>query len=64
MLESMWNSMSSSMKLAEECLKQGVEEGLEAEQSPKLDGLELFACTIDSSTHSPFTCYCTTVLRE
>jgi hypothetical protein len=45
MLESMWNSLSSSMQLAEECLKQEVEQ----DPGTPLEGLELFAQTIDSS---------------
>ena len=46
MFESMWSSMTSSMQLAEECLKQGNSDEKEAEP---LEGLELFAQTIDSS---------------
>lgn len=46
MFESMWSSMTSSMQLAEECLKQGSSDEKEAEP---LEGLELFAQTIDSS---------------
>lgn len=45
MFESMWSSMTSSMQLAEECLKQGSSDEKEAEP---LEGLELFAQTIDS----------------
>jgi hypothetical protein len=45
MFESMWSSMTSSMQLAEECLKQGND----AEESQPLEGLELFAQAIDSS---------------
>lgn len=45
MLESMWSSMSSSMQLAAECLRE--------EDSPKdtnpVEGIEMFAHTIDSS---------------
>ncbi|XP_066992632.2 autophagy-related protein 2 homolog A [Anabrus simplex] len=49
MFESMWSSMTSSMQLAEECLKQGAtSDGKEAETSQPLEGLELFAQTIDS----------------
>ncbi|XP_071454260.1 autophagy-related protein 2 homolog A [Hetaerina americana] len=48
MFESMWNSMSTSMQLAQECLKQDTEEGKEYDQAQPLDGLELFAQTIDS----------------
>lgn len=47
MLESMWSSMSSSMQLAEECLR--------AEDGPKetqaVEGIEMFAHTIDSSKY-------------
>jgi hypothetical protein len=46
MLESMWNSLSSSMQLAEECLKQ---EAADIDAGAPLEGLELFAQTIDSS---------------
>lgn len=46
MFESMWSSMTSSMQLAEECLKQGSSSEKEAEP---LEGLEMFAQTIDSS---------------
>jgi autophagy-related protein 2 len=49
MFESMWNSMTSSMQLAEECLKQGSSDGKDTEQSQPLEGLELFAQAIDSS---------------
>lgn len=53
MFESMWSSMTSSMQLAEECLKQGATEGKETDQSQPLEGLELFAQTIDSSMYRP-----------
>ncbi len=49
MFESMWSSMTSSMQLAEECLKQGSSDEKEAEP---LQGLELFAQTIDSSEYT------------
>jgi autophagy-related protein 2 len=49
MFESMWSSMTSSMQLAEECLKQGSSDGNDAEESQPLEGLELFAQAIDSS---------------
>ncbi|XP_069689778.1 autophagy-related protein 2 homolog B isoform X2 [Periplaneta americana] len=48
MFESMWSSMTSSMQLAEECLKQGASDGKDADQSQPLEGLELFAQAIDS----------------
>lgn len=48
MLESMWSSMSSSMQLAEECLKNEKKEGKEDETST-FEGIEHFAQTIDSS---------------
>ncbi|KAG8235893.1 hypothetical protein J437_LFUL010123, partial [Ladona fulva] len=48
MFESMWNSMSTSMQLAQECLKQDAEDGKDSDQAQPLDGLELFAQTIDS----------------
>ncbi|XP_059486897.1 autophagy-related protein 2 homolog A [Neocloeon triangulifer] len=44
MLESMWNSFSSSMQLAEECLKQDMEQDTAA----PLEGLEMFAQMIES----------------
>jgi hypothetical protein len=50
MFESMWSSMTSSMQLAEECLKQGSSDGKDTEQSQPLEGLEHFAQAIDSST--------------
>ncbi|CAB3388360.1 Hypothetical predicted protein [Cloeon dipterum] len=43
MLESMWNSFSSSMQLAEDCLKQDMEQ-----DAPPLEGLEKFAQMIES----------------
>jgi autophagy-related protein 2 len=60
MFESMWSSMTSSMQLAEECLKQGSPDGKDAEQSQPLEGLELFAQAIDSSMFLiPFKLYVT-----
>ncbi|CAG9820878.1 unnamed protein product [Phaedon cochleariae] len=46
MFESMWNSMTSSMQLAEECAKQDAANTDNPTQS--YEGLELFAQTIDS----------------
>ena len=46
MLESMWSSMTSSMQMAAECMKQSAAEDKEA---ATMEGLELFAQTIDSS---------------
>lgn len=46
MFESMWSSMTSSMQLAAECLKQ---ESDSASAPQPMEGLELFAQTIDSS---------------
>lgn len=46
MFESMWSSMSSSMQLAAECMKQNPPEEKENET---MEGLEMFARTIDSS---------------
>lgn len=48
MLESMWSSMSSSMQLAAECIKQTPNEEKDLQATP-MEGLELFAQTIDSS---------------
>ncbi|XP_011303463.1 autophagy-related protein 2 homolog B [Fopius arisanus] len=45
MFESMWSSMTSSMQLAQECLQQDANS---AENSQPLEGVELFAQTIDS----------------
>lgn len=47
MLESMWSSMSSSMQLAEECLRE--EEGGSTLESNPVEGIEMFAHAIDSS---------------
>lgn len=47
MLESMWSSMSSSMQLAEECLRE--EEGGSTQESNPVEGIEMFAHAIDSS---------------
>lgn len=44
MLESMWSSMSSSMQLAAECLR---EEAGPQESNP-VEGIEMFAHAIDS----------------
>ncbi|XP_029036559.2 autophagy-related protein 2 homolog B [Osmia bicornis bicornis] len=45
MFESMWSSMTSSMQLAQECLQ---EDANNAGNSQPLEGVELFAQTIDS----------------
>ncbi|XP_015584958.1 autophagy-related protein 2 homolog B [Cephus cinctus] len=45
MFESMWSSMTSSMQLAQECLQQDANN---ADNAQPLEGLELFAQTIDS----------------
>lgn len=45
MLESMWSSMSSSMQLAAECLRE--EDG--PQESHPVEGIEMFAHAIDSS---------------
>ncbi|XP_076284575.1 autophagy-related 2 isoform X1 [Lasioglossum baleicum] len=45
MFESMWSSMTSSMQLAQECLQ---EDANNAGNSQPLEGIELFAQTIDS----------------
>jgi hypothetical protein len=50
MLESMWDSMSSSMQLAQECLERNEEEDASDLNDPSnMDGLEKFAQTIDNS---------------
>lgn len=46
MFESMWSSMTSSIQLAQECLQ---EDGSNTGNSQPLEGIELFAQTIDSS---------------
>lgn len=48
MFESMWSSMTSSIQLAEECLKQSSEQ-ISDEQPNPVNGVEEFAKTIDSS---------------
>lgn len=49
MFESMWSSMTSSMQLAQECLQQDANN---AGNSQALEGIELFAQTIDSSNYT------------
>ena len=45
----MWNAMTTSMQLAQECLKEDPSTGEEqAEASPPFEGLESFAQTIES----------------
>lgn len=46
MFESMWSSMTSSMQLAQECLQQDANN---TGNSQPVEGVELFAQTIDSS---------------
>ncbi|KAJ8924233.1 hypothetical protein NQ315_007024 [Exocentrus adspersus] len=46
LFESMWNSMTSSMQLAEECAKRDAE--MAPNETQRFEGLELFAQTIDS----------------
>ncbi|XP_055377404.1 autophagy-related protein 2 homolog B isoform X2 [Condylostylus longicornis] len=48
MLESMWSSMSSSMQLAQECLRKESDESIFSAQTASIEGLEKFAQTIDS----------------
>lgn len=48
MFESMWSSMTSSIQLAEECLKQ-TDQSTEQEPTNIVNGVEEFAKTIDSS---------------
>ena len=46
-----WNAMTTSMQLAQECLKEDPSIGEEqAEASPPFEGLESFAQTIESGT--------------
>lgn len=49
MFESMWSSMTSSMQLAQECLQ---EDAKNAGNAQPLEGVELFAQTIESSKDS------------
>ncbi|XP_021929227.1 autophagy-related protein 2 homolog B-like isoform X2 [Zootermopsis nevadensis] len=63
MFESMWNSMTSSMQLAEECLKQGSSDGRDSEQCQPLEGLELFAQAIDSILSRVKVKFADTVIR-
>ena len=47
-----WNAMTTSMQLAQECLKEGPSTGEEqAEASPPFEGLESFAQTIESGMY-------------
>ena len=47
-----WNAMTTSMQLAQECLKEGPSTGEEqAEASPQFEGLESFAQTIESGMY-------------
>ena len=49
MLDSMFSSMTTSMQLAQECLKQGPTEGeQQAESAQPFEGLEMFAQTIEA----------------
>lgn len=49
MFESMWSSMTNSMQLAQECMKQDALNT--AESSQPLEGIERFAQIIDSSMY-------------
>ena len=49
MLESMFSSMTSSLELAQECLRQDPTEGEQhAETAQPFEGLEMFAMTIEA----------------
>ena len=49
MLDSMFNSMTTSLQLAQECLKQDQTEGEQhAEAAQPFEGLEMFAQTIEA----------------
>lgn len=48
MFESMWSSMTSSMQLAQECMKQD-QTSSAADNAQPLEGIERFAQIIDSS---------------
>lgn len=52
MFESMWNSMTSSMQLAEECAKQDPTNSQNASQP--YEGIDCFAQTIESSKFYDF----------
>lgn len=51
MLESVWSSMTSSMQMAAECMKQSA---VDDKDGQTMEGLELFAQTIDSSKLNKF----------
>ncbi|XP_049811820.1 autophagy-related protein 2 homolog A [Schistocerca nitens] len=63
MFESMWSSMTSSMQLAEECLKQASPDGKSTDEAQPLEGLELFAQTIDSILSRVKVKFLSTVIR-
>nr|QSV39518.1 autophagy associated protein [Locusta migratoria] len=63
MFESMWSSMTSSMQLAEECLKQAAPDGKTTDEAQPLEGLELFAQTIDSILSRVKVKFLSTVIR-
>ncbi len=49
MLDSMFSSMTTSMQLAQECLKQEPSEGeQQAENAQTFEGLDMFAQTIEA----------------
>lgn len=53
MFESMWSSMTSSMQLAQECMRQDeVNSANEANNGQQLEGIEKFAQLIDSGKSS------------
>ena len=53
MLESMFSSMTSSLELAQECLRQDPTEGEQhAETAQPFEGLEMFAMTIEAGKQS------------
>ncbi|XP_043255081.1 autophagy-related protein 2 homolog A [Colletes gigas] len=60
MFESMWNSMSSSMQLAQECLQ---EDANNTGNLQPLEGVELFAQTIDSILYRVKVRFIDTVIR-
>lgn len=50
MIESMWSSMTTSLQLAEDCMKK--ERDISSDSGNQaFEGIESFAHTIDSSTH-------------
>ncbi len=55
MLDSMFSSMTTSLQLAQECLRQGQTDGeQQAETAQPFEGIEMFAQTIEAGTTTGF----------